>query len=179
MLNNELMMLIVAALAIWLIVRQFREQAITPRSLLIYPILIAFYTYTNITGQLAHPFINPAILVGCFIVGLLPGALLGLFRGMRTSLRLDQMSGIVYARPSVTNALLWLGMIALKVLSGVAQYSGFAHTSMLGAILIALTTTIFIGYICTTYLVLYLRAQNFQVSNNSIEQPAPQQMVKW
>src|SRR5262245_7918336 len=106
--TNGIVILLVIAAAIYFIVRQFIEQPVSPRALLIFPGLILYYTYTNIQQELAHPALNPVWIIGSLVVGLLPGVLLGVLRGRLAVMRYDQQKATVYVRPGFINIVIWV-----------------------------------------------------------------------
>lgn len=155
-LNLGTLALIVAGV-LFIVGRQFREKRAKPLMLAIVPLLVAYHTYLSVQAELAHPVVSSGLIITFFIIGVLPGAFLGFFRGNVIRLRLDSQTGQVYYVPSVANAVFWLGMLVIKVVAGVGIYLQVDQASALTALLLAGATTLFLGYVCMTCAILYWR----------------------
>ncbi len=167
--SNIITLVLVVAVVIYMIVRQFQEQTIKPRSLLILPLLITYYTYTSIVEELTNPLVNTSILIAIMVVGLCAGGLLGAFRGSQTRMRFDVTTGLVKSKASTLNIVLYLVTLVIRIVAETMLYLHMNHSSVLLALTIALLTTLFLGNILAEKATLYLRSQRFQTP--SLEHP--------
>ncbi len=158
---------LIAAGVIFVIVRQFREKQAKPLMLAIVPLLVAYHTYLSIQ-ELASPIISPSLMVSSLVIGALLGALLGFFRGNVTRMRLDNETGTIYYCPGVANGLFWFGMLVIKVLAGVGLYLRLDRASTSTAVLLAIATGLFLGYVCMTCATLYWRISNISSHYKSL-----------
>src|SRR5690348_11407079 len=118
--TSYIILLLVAGVVIYMIVRQFREQAITRSWYLILPLIIAYYTYTNIEAELHQALISVAVLVGSLAFGLVAGLGVGALRGSFAHLRFDRQTQRAYVKTSLVSGLIWLGILGIRILALVA-----------------------------------------------------------
>jgi hypothetical protein len=152
---------IILAVVIYMISNQFRERPIKPATLLITPVLITYYTYTNVMTELTKPIIDPTWLIGALLAGLLAGLALGYFRGTLAHMRLDAASGKIYARSSTLSLILWCLLLVLKIGAAFLTYSPLGKTILSIALLISILHTLFLGNIVAEKVCLYLRANRY------------------
>jgi uncharacterized membrane protein len=152
---------LILAVVIYMISNQFRERPIKPATLIITPVLITYYTYTNVVTELTKPVIDPAWLIGALAVGLLAGLVLGFFRGNLAHLRLDAVSGKVYAKSSTLSLILWCLLLVLKIGAAFLTYSPLGKTALPMLLLISILHTLFLGNIVAEKVCLYLRANRY------------------
>jgi hypothetical protein len=150
-------LVLIVAGVLFIIARQFREKQAKPLMLALVPLLVAYHTYLGIQQELTHPLVSSTLVVACLAAGVLPGAILGFFRGRVIRLRVEGKTGQVYYAPSLANGLFWLGMLIIKVLAGIGIYLRLDQTGAVPAILLAAATTLFLGYVCVTCAILYWR----------------------
>jgi hypothetical protein len=162
--SSIITLIIIVAVVIYMIVRQFQEQTIKPRSLLILPLLITYYTYTSIVEQLTTPLVNASMLIVAMIVGLCAGGLLGTFRGRLARMRFDVATGLVKSKASTLNIVLYLLILVVRIGADTLLALHMNHASVLLALTIAFLTTLFLGNILAEKATLYLRSQRFQTS---------------
>jgi hypothetical protein len=148
---------LIVAGVLFLIARQFREKRAKSFMLALVPLLVAYHTYLSAQTELAHPITSSTLIIVFFVIGVVPGALLGFFRGNLMGLRLDSQTRTVYYTPNVANGLFWLGMLVIKVAAGIGIYMRLDQAGALAALLLAAATTLFLGYVCMTCAVLYWR----------------------
>jgi uncharacterized membrane protein len=165
---------LILAVVIYMITNQFRERPIKPATLIITPALITYYTYTNILAEFAKQVVDPAWLIGALMVGLVPGLVLGFFRGNLAHMRLDAASGKVYARASMLSLILWCLLLVLKIGAAFLTYSPLGKTVLPLILLISILHTLFLGNIVAEKVCLYLRANRYE-----LQQPMQVQKIKW
>jgi hypothetical protein len=167
--SNMITLVIVLVVVVYMIVRQFQEQTIRPRSLLILPLLITYYTYTSIVEQLTTPLVNASLLIVMLVVGLFAGGLLGTFRGRQARMRFDATTGLVKSKASSLNIVLYLITLVVRIAAETLLALHMNHDSVLLALTIAFLTTLFLGNVLAEKTTLYLRAQRFHSS--TLEHP--------
>lgn len=145
--NTMYTILIIIAVVLYMIVRQFQEQPVMNWKNWILPAVVVVYTYTNVTEQLAKPIIDPAYLIAAVALGLLAGLLIGLYRGSMARLRVDYATGTILAKASALSLILWILLLAVRIGSGVLFYSGLENHVVLLALFGAFASTLFVGNI--------------------------------
>lgn len=150
-------------LLIYMVTLQFRERAVRFPTLLIMPALLLYYSYTNVTAQLANPQANPLLIGMGLVIGLLLGCVVGWYRGEQAYMRLDSVKGMVFAKASAVSLVIWFIFLVLKVATTVVLYMGLAHTSMLLALVIAAMTALFLGNVLAERICLLQRGLQYQV----------------
>jgi hypothetical protein len=133
--------LLIAAVAIYIIVRQFTEQRVTWTTLLLLPAVSIYASYTELQDDFAH--FLPVLLIAAMVIGVLPGVLTGLFRGRHTRVRLDQASGVIYSKPEAASSLMWVGLLVLHIAVIALAYSPLG-TLWLTGMLSAFASTLFL-----------------------------------
>ncbi|HLG78165.1 MAG TPA: hypothetical protein VKX46_17245 [Ktedonobacteraceae bacterium] len=139
--------IIIIAVVLYMIVRQFQEQPVMTWKNWILPTLVVVYTYTNVTAQLAKPIIDPAYLLATVALGLLAGLLIGFYRGSMARLRVDYATGTILAKANALSLILWILLLALRIGAGALFYSGMEDHFALLALFGAFTSTLFVGNI--------------------------------
>jgi hypothetical protein len=157
--NNTLIILVVAALAIYAIVRQFTEQQVTPRSLLLLPALSAYASYMDLQPAFAR--FSPALLIGGLVLGAALGILAGMFRGRHTQVRLDRASGNVFAKPDLICSVAWLVLLVVRIAVIALSYSPLGLNPVVGA-LTACCGSLFLLSVATQKYMVYVQSRNFQ-----------------
>lgn len=157
--NNMIIILVVVALVVYLIVRQFTEQVVTWRTLLLLPALAVYGSYTEIQPDLSH--YAPALLVASLAVGVLPGLLTGIYRGKRTRVRLDSTNGNVYSKPELASSLTWLGLLLVHIAAIALSYTILAH-SLAGYLLTAFVGSLLLFSIATQKFIVYQQYNRYQ-----------------
>jgi len=152
---------LILAVVIYMITNQFRERPIKPATLIILPVLITYYTYTNVAAELAKPVIDPTWLVGMLAIGLLAGLVLGYFRGTLAHMRQDVASGRIYTKASKLSLILWSLIFVLKVGAAFLAYSPLGKTALPLILFASLSHTLFLGNIVAEKVCLYLRANHY------------------
>jgi hypothetical protein len=159
--------LLILAVAVYMIARQFMKRPITGKSLLILPALITYYTYTNIVGELAQPLVNETVLVVLMLLGLGIGGVIGVVRGRLARVWFDARTNTTYAKGSTITIVIWLVTLVFKVATGLMLYFNMDHASVADAALVAIGTTLFLGNVLAEAAMLYLRAAQLQTPNSS------------
>jgi xanthine/uracil permease len=156
--SSTITIVIVLAVLFFIVARQFQEQTLSPRNLLLAPIVFTIYTYTTVTDLFKQPLASMQILVGLMVIGAICGSALGWYRGGLTRMRYDQQSGktLVKARP--LNIILYLIVLLARIAVATMENLKFAHTSVLLALVAAFLATFFIFNIYLEKLHLYLRS---------------------
>ena len=167
--------LLVLGLVIYMIVRQFQEQAVRFPALLVIPAVLVYYTYTNVVAELTHPLISPLLIVAGLVVGLILGGVIGWYRGGLARLRLDSATAMVFAKASALSMVVWCVFFVLKIATSVGFYMGLAQTSALFALVMAVVTTLFLGNVLAEKARLYQRSTRYQVRRQGY---APSQQLK-
>ena len=152
-------LIIILGVLSYMVVRQFQEQPVRPRMLVLLPAILTYYTYTNIVSELAKPMVDPAFLIACMAVGVILGGLLGWYRGGLVHLRLDRASGLVYSKASTINIVIWMAVLLIKIATAFALYTGLSHTSLWIALVTAVVSTLFLANIIGGNVRLYQRSQ--------------------
>src|SRR5579859_710789 len=162
--------LLVLGLVIYMIVRQFQEQAVRFPALLVIPAVLVYYTYTNVVAELTH-----LLIVAGLVVGLILGGVIGWYRGGLARLRLDSATAMVFAKASVLSMVVWCVFFVLKIATSVGFYMGLAQTSVLFALVMAVVTTLFLGNVLAEKARLYQRSTRYQLRR---QRYVPSQQVK-
>ena len=160
--NNLIILLVVLVLFVYMVVRQFTEQVVSWRSLLILPAISAYGSYTDLVPAFAHFALAP--LMAGLALGALAGLATGIFRGQHTRVRLDSASGNVVSKPELVSSLMWLGLLIVRIGVIVMSYShnNLGLNSTLTAILIAFGGTLFLVSISTQKFMVYLQYSRYQ-----------------
>lgn len=166
--DTTILILVIALLAVYLVVRQFTEQVVTWRTLLLLPAVAAYACYSELQEDFTH--FAPALLIVGLLVGILPGLLTGIFRGKHTRVRLDSANGRVLSKPELASSLTWLGLLILHIGVIAAGYLGLNH-SIAGGVL-----TAFVG----SFLLVNIIAQKYMVYTqySRYQNSLPQQFIE-
>ncbi|GCE21210.1 hypothetical protein [Dictyobacter kobayashii] len=175
--SSYIMLVLVAGIVIYMVVRQFREQAITRSWFLVLPILIAYYTYTNIASELNRPQADMVTLVVCLVLGLGAGAGIGSLRGLFARLRFDRQTQNTYAKMSLFSGLIWLSVLAIRIVAIVSYYQNWDQHALFWALFTAVGTTLFMGNLLGERLTVYLRMQVLSTVGEPVA--APMESVRW
>ncbi|HEY7414912.1 MAG TPA: hypothetical protein VH593_06955, partial [Ktedonobacteraceae bacterium] len=103
--TGSLLYLVIAALAIYAITRQFMEQQVTWLTLVLLPALSAYESYTEWQKEFIH--FSPGLLLVGLALGLVLGGATGVYRGLYTRVRLESTSGIAFSKPQLPSSLTW------------------------------------------------------------------------
>lgn len=154
--TGPLLYLVIAALAIYVIARQFTEQKVTWRTLLLLPALSAYESYTEWQTAFIH-FSSGLLLVG-LALGLALGVATGVYRGLYTRVRLDSARGIAFSKPRLPSSLTWAGLFVVRIVAGVLTYRGLDRTNMLVGLLTIAASILFLASISTQKFIVYQKA---------------------
>jgi hypothetical protein len=168
--------IIILAVVIYMIVRQFQERAIKFPAIFIIPALLTYYTCITIETEVTKHIIDPTWLFGALIVGLLPGLTLGFFRGNLAHLRLDASTGTVYAKASTLSQIIWCILLAVRIAAAVLSYTPVGQTLLPLVLLLSVMHTLFLGNIIAEKYCLYLRSNRY---GRGVQQPVSMQKMKW
>lgn len=154
--TDSLLYLAIAALAIYAIARQFMEQRVTWRTLLLLPALSAYESYTEWQTVFRH--FSLGLLLTGLALGLVLGVATGVYRGLYTRVRLESASGIAFSKPQLPSSLTWAGLFVVRILAGVLIYSGLGRTNILVGLLMTATSILFLTSISTQKFIVYQKA---------------------
>jgi hypothetical protein len=157
--DNIIVLLLVLIFLLYLIFRQFTEQRVTWRTLLLLPILSVYASYVELVPAFAH-FASVLLIIG-LALGVLAGLATGIFRGRNTRVRLDGASGLIYARPALPSSLTWLGLLIIRFAVVAVSYSPLSHASWAG-VLIAFASALFLLNVITQKFMVYLQSNRLQ-----------------
>src|SRR4051794_24387017 len=107
--------IVILAVVIFMIVRQFQERAVQFPGIFILPALITYYTYIAIQAEFTKHVLDPAWLIAALLVGLISGLALGFFRGNLAHLRSDAATGKIYAKASTLSLVIWSILLVLRI----------------------------------------------------------------
>ncbi len=167
-----LTILIIAAVAIYIITIQFLERAVRPLTLLLLPVLAIYASYSDVVKSLANPVLPLALAIVAMGCGLLLGVALGWYRGGLARLRLDYTAQTVFYRPSNLSKCLWVGLLLVKIVTYAIFYSGWMHTSLLVVLLILLACMLFVGAVLAEKSRIFYRAQRYHTPNYPVQRNA-------
>ncbi len=159
---GSLMYLVIAALAIYMIARQFMEQRVTWSTLLLLPALSAYASYTE--WQTAFLHFSPGLLLVGLALGLVLGVATGVYRGLYTRVRLESASGIVFSKPQLPSSLTWAALFIVRIAAGVLIYRGLERTNMLVSLLTTAASILFLASISTQKFIVYQKAARLRSS---------------
>ena len=168
--------IVILAVVIYMIVRQFQERAVRFPGIFIIPALLTYYTCTTIESELAQHTIEPIWLFSALFVGLLPGLALGFFRGNLAHLRLDVNTGAVYAKASALSLIIWCIVLVVRIGAAVLAYTPTGQTLLPLVLLLSVMHTLFLGNIIAEKYCLYLRSTRYR---QGIQQPVSVRKIKW
>ncbi len=168
--------IIILAVVIYMVVRQFQERAIKFPAIFIIPALLTYYTCTIIESELARHTIDPIWLFSGLFVGLLPGLALGFFRGNLAHLRLDTSTNTVYAKASTLSLIIWFVVLVVRIGAAALAYTPAGQTLFPVVLLLSAMHTLFLGNITAEKYCLYLRSSRYK---QNLQQPMPVQRIKW
>jgi hypothetical protein len=176
MLSSLSIGIIILAVVVYMIVRQFQERAIKFPGIFIIPALLTYYTCTIIETELTQHIIDPTWLLAALVVGLIPGLALGFFRGNLAHLRLDEPTGTVYAKASTLSQIIWSVLLVVRIGSGVLAYIPMGRALLPLVLLLSVMHTLFLGNIIAEKYCLYLRSTRYR---QDVQQPLSMQKMKW
>lgn len=168
--------IIVLAIVIYMIVRQFQERQVTFSGIIIIPAVWAYLTGVNIVVELTKHAIDPTLLIGALIIGLLPGLVLGFYRGNMALLRLDTTADKVYARTTTLSLIIWCILLVVRIGAAVLAYAPVGQTLLPLVLLITVLHALFLGNIIGEKYRLYQRSLHYR---QGIQQPMPVPKIKW
>ena len=168
--------IIILAVVIYMLVRQFQERAVQFPGIFVIPGLLTYYTYTNVEVEFTKHVIDPAWLIAALVIGLLPGLTLGFFRGTLAHMRLDTATGRVYAKASTLSLTIWCILLVVKIGAAMLTYSPLGQTLLPLVLLISILHTLFLGNIIAEKYCLYQRAARY---GQRAQQPMQVQKIKW
>jgi hypothetical protein len=125
---NEMQMLVVAALVVWMIVKRFAGSPVGARGLLVPVGLTAYGLYEMHGAQFGA--VDIALLAAELVVGVVAGAL----RGM--TIKLYPRNGHLWQRYGAATLVVWVAMIAMRFAFGYAAH-GIGATLPAGAAVMA------------------------------------------
>jgi hypothetical protein len=160
--TGPLLYLVIAALAIYAIIRQFTKQQVTWRTLLLLPALSAYESYTEWQTEFIH--FGSGLLLAGLALGLVLGVATGVYRGLYTRVHLDSASGIAFSKPRLSSSLTWVGLFVVRIVAGVLTYRGLDGTSMLVALLTIAASILFLASISTQKFIVYQKATRLRSS---------------
>lgn len=136
---NPVNILLIAAVIIFVIIRQMTTQRVGAKAMLIPGALIVYGLYEAYFGK--HPtglldMHHLAISVGLFAVSLVLAAVLGVWRGTTVHAWRDQ-AGALWRKGNAMTAVAWIVSIASRVLVGVVGGYLFHTTETTASIMIA------------------------------------------
>lgn len=173
--SQQYIIIIVAIVVMaYMVVRQLQARKIQFPQIFIMPALLVWYTYTNITTEVAKDHASVLLLLALFGAGLLPGLVLGGFRSLLYHLRIDKARGIVLAqRAGVVSIAIWIVLLILKIGATLLTYT--TPASMVVTIVLVTTPIhgLFIGNLLAESVGLWLRATAFQ------QKQVPLQVTKY
>lgn len=167
---------IILAVVIYMVVRQFQERAVKFPAIFIIPALLTYYTCTVITTELAHHTVDPIWLFSALLIGMLVGLALGFFRGNLAHLRLDMPTNTIYAKASSLSLVIWFVVLLVKIGAAALSYTPAGQTLLPLVLLLSIMHTLFLGNIIAEKYCLYLRSSRYR---QNIQQPMPVQRIKW
>lgn len=159
--------LLVLAVLIYFIVRQFTEQAVKPLFLILFPLLVIYANYNDISKELSNPLMNVTLVASMVSVGLLLGAAIGWYRGGLTRMRLDSPTQTVFVKATAWSLSLWLVLLIIKIAVGVVLYTGWMHTSLPVLYLLAFASPLFLGNVIAEKARIFWRATHYQATVTS------------
>jgi hypothetical protein len=159
--NSTLLILLVVALSIYIIVRQFTEQVVNLRTLLLLPALSTYACYTDMNADFTH--FTPTLLVVGLVVGVVPGLLTGIFRGRHTRVRQDSASGSIFSKPESASSFMWLGLLIVRIAVITLSRMPFGEHNVLIAMLTAFAASLFLVSIATQKFMVYQKSTHFQI----------------
>ncbi len=166
--SSYIQLLIYGAIFVYIVVRQFQERPVQLQSLLLFSGLILYVSYMNISEEITHMVIVPAIFYALLVVGLVLGLLLGWYRGGLARLRLDVRSGSVLAKATAFSLLVWLCLLIMKVATGFITYTAWGHASLFIVLLTTVTSTLFLGNVVAEKSRLLVRASHLHTTQPTV-----------
>lgn len=157
--NTTIIYLLLLVVFIYLIVRQFTEQRVTPISLLLLPLLSAYASYTDLRPAFTR--FPPLPLVVGLVLGVLVGLATGVLRGRYTRVRLENASGTVYSKPQLPSSLTWLVLFIVRIGVLALAYSPLGHDLLIG-VLIAFGGTTFLFSVSTQKVMVFLQYNRYR-----------------
>jgi hypothetical protein len=157
--NDIIIILLVLVALVYLVFRQFTEQQVNWRTLLLLPALSAYASYTELLPAFAR--FTPLPLIAGLAVGALAGLATGVLRGRATRVRLDSASGQIYSKPQLASSLTWVGLMLVRAAVIALAYTPLDHT-LLAGVLIAFGGTVFLVSIATQKFMVYLEYSRLQ-----------------
>lgn len=153
--NNTIFFLLLLVVSVYIVIRQFVEQRVTPVTLLLLPLLSVYASYIDL--RLAFTRFPPLPLLGGLAFGIIVGLLTGIFRGRHTRVRLDNTSGTVYSKPQIPSSIMWLALLLVRIGVLVLTYSSLNDNLLVGVI-IAFGGTVFLFSITTQKFIVFTRS---------------------
>lgn len=162
---NTLTLVVGSLVLLLLVIRQFTEQAVNWRTLLLLPVLSACASYIDLQWAFAH--FSLLLLTLGLASGVLAGLASGIFRGRHTRVRLDPASGMIRSRPEPASSFMWLGLLIVRMGTLILTYAHLQQSNALIGFLTAFGGTVFLVSIATQkYLVYTQYSRLIQNSGN-------------
>ncbi|HTI13718.1 MAG TPA: hypothetical protein VL461_03980 [Dictyobacter sp.] len=167
MLSSSTMMtvVIVIAVLVYFVVRQFQEQVLSARTLLLQPVLFTIYSFETLSDQFTHPLVSVDILIALMVIGVVTGSALGWYRAGLTRMRYDQESGKIKVKARGLNIVLYLLVLIARFGVEIMVGMKLNHTNMVVALLAAFLATFFLFNIYLEKLRLYQRSSQYSRSS--------------
>lgn len=160
--TGPLLYLLIAALAIYAIARQFMEQQVTWRTLLLLPAISAYGSYAEWQEEFMH--FNVGVLAAGLALGLVLGVATGIYRGIYTRVRLDSVSGLAFSKPQLPSSLTWAGLFVVRIVAGALVYGGQGEKNILIGLLTIATSVLFLVSVSTQKFLVYQKASRLRNS---------------
>lgn len=159
MMDTITLVVLIALLAVYLIVRQLTEQAVNWRTLLLLPAVAVYGCYMELQPEFAR--FAPTLLIVSLLVGIVPGLFAGIFRGQHTRVRLDSARSRVVSKPERASSLMWLGLLILHAAVIAVSYTSL-DKSITGAILTAFVGSLLLVSIFAQKFIVYQQYSRYQ-----------------
>jgi hypothetical protein len=135
--NPYVVIVLVAALLVFVVYRQMRSAPIEPRQLVIFPLILAVFGFVNLQKQ------PPDLIAGgvALVASVLTALLFGVARG-RTTL-IWRAGNVTMRKGTTTTLLLWIAAILVRVIiGGIARRAGVPLSMTAGEIPLFLGVTL-------------------------------------
>lgn len=161
----DILLILVVLLLIFLIIRQFAEQAINWRYMVLLPIISAVVCFKDVQWAFSRFALYP--LVAAVVVGALVGFVTGIIRGQQSSIRLDGTSGTLFSKPGLISSGIWLGVGIIRIGVVVLTAGNFGQQSILAGILAASGGTLFLVNVCVQRCLILWQASRYRSTGSS------------
>lgn len=135
--NNPVTLLLIGGLVVWAVARQVQARQVTPRSLVLVPVIALFFAVQQGSN------LNDLGLTSWIFIALsaAAGLVLGVARGftIRTWIAAD---GTAWMKGTALTMALWAALILFRVAASiVAHFAGVPTAAMIGEIMIMVALT--------------------------------------